>query len=127
MLAGGFKKRVQKEGLKEVADVVVGTPGRLAELLEEGALSLEHCRAIVLDEVDVLVGGAGMFDEQAWTPASTAFRCTASAFLDSEPRCCHSVLPCAVAVGKHAGVCCGKQHGLLWVVTAGGYAGGAVS
>lgn len=37
-------------------DVLVGTPGRLAELLTDGCLRLDFCRAAVCDEVDVLLG-----------------------------------------------------------------------
>ena len=37
-------------------DVVVGTPGRINELMMKGALRLQHCRALVLDEVDILLG-----------------------------------------------------------------------
>ena len=39
-------------------DVLVGTPGRLAELLTDGCLRLDFCRAAVCDEVDVLLGEA---------------------------------------------------------------------
>ena len=38
-------------------DVVVGTPGRINELMAKGALRLDQCRAVVLDEVDILLGG----------------------------------------------------------------------
>ncbi len=38
-------------------DVVVGTPGRINELMTKGALRLDQCRALVLDEVDILLGG----------------------------------------------------------------------
>ena len=38
-------------------DVVVGTPGRINELMTKGALRLDQCRAVVLDEVDILLGG----------------------------------------------------------------------
>ena len=37
-------------------DVVVATPGRIQELLARDSLRLDRCKAIVLDEVDVLLG-----------------------------------------------------------------------
>ena len=40
-------------------DLLVATPGRLVEHLQEGHLSLDRCRALVLDEVDVLLGAGG--------------------------------------------------------------------
>ena len=37
--------------VQEGIDVLVATPGRISTLLEDGALSLADCRAVVLDEV----------------------------------------------------------------------------
>jgi ATP-dependent RNA helicase DDX18/HAS1 len=48
----GLKSQVKL--LEEGIDVLVATPGRVSTLLEEGSLSLEGCKSIVLDEVDVL-------------------------------------------------------------------------
>ena len=61
---GGRPMRTQKEALEQGVDVLVGTPGRLAELLNSGALKLDNCASLVCDEVDVLLGGASMFAEQ---------------------------------------------------------------
>lgn len=63
-VTGGRPIRTQREALEGGVDVVVGTPGRLAELLTSGSLSLERCAAIVYDEVDVLLGYSSMFAEQ---------------------------------------------------------------
>lgn len=38
---------------------MVATPGRLASLMGDGSLRLGACKALVLDEVDVLLGGCG--------------------------------------------------------------------
>jgi hypothetical protein len=38
--------------------VVVGTPGRLAELLRGGALQLHRCPLLIMDEADQLLGAA---------------------------------------------------------------------
>ncbi|PSC73217.1 DEAD-box ATP-dependent RNA helicase 50 isoform A [Micractinium conductrix] len=61
---GGRPARTQREALEGGVDVAVGTPGRLAELLREGALRLDFCRAVVCDEVDVLLGEDFSFAEQ---------------------------------------------------------------
>lgn len=53
---GGRPLRTQREALEAGLDVVVGTPGRLAELLQDGCLQLTFCKAVVVDEVDVLLG-----------------------------------------------------------------------
>ena len=47
---------MQAEQLASGLDLVVATPGRLVEHLEAGNLNLSACKAVVLDEVDVLLG-----------------------------------------------------------------------
>ncbi|MFN7520644.1 MAG: helicase-related protein, partial [Lysobacteraceae bacterium] len=51
-LCGGIPLRPQLASLEVAPDVVVGTPGRLLELIAENALSLEHVATFVLDEAD---------------------------------------------------------------------------
>ncbi|CAM9184314.1 unnamed protein product [Scytosiphon promiscuus] len=46
--------KTQAKLLEEGVDVLVATPGRVATLLEAEVLNLEDCRAVILDEVDVL-------------------------------------------------------------------------
>jgi ATP-dependent RNA helicase DDX18/HAS1 len=67
-LTGGFKWRTQKEALDEGVDVVVATPGRLGEHIKAGNLRLDQCRAIVLDEVDILLGDTFAFAQQVRLP-----------------------------------------------------------
>ena len=54
-------------------DLVVATPGRLAEHLAAGTLTLSRCRSVVLDETDVLLGDAGAFREQARCSHASAY------------------------------------------------------
>lgn len=49
---GGVPKQQQKADLRAGADVVVATPGRLLDLIEEGALNLSEIKVVVLDEAD---------------------------------------------------------------------------
>eukprot|EP01026_Neomeris_dumetosa_P078145 TRINITY_DN8440_c0_g2_i2.p1 TRINITY_DN8440_c0_g2~~TRINITY_DN8440_c0_g2_i2.p1 ORF type:complete len:519 (+),score=62.43 TRINITY_DN8440_c0_g2_i2:215-1771(+) len=53
-LTGGHVRRSQIKFLKDGIDLVVCTPGRLIELIESKHVKLDFCRAIVLDEIDVL-------------------------------------------------------------------------
>ncbi|MFO0937628.1 MAG: DEAD/DEAH box helicase [Gemmataceae bacterium] len=46
----GFQK--QLDGLSRGCDLVVGTPGRMLDLLRRGSLSFDHVRYVVLDEAD---------------------------------------------------------------------------
>jgi ATP-dependent RNA helicase DDX18/HAS1 len=74
-VTGGKNPRTQGEMLKSGVDVLIGTPGRVQYLLEEGKVLLGGMQALVLDEVDVMflddsfdlsvIGGAA--------PAATQF------------------------------------------------------
>nr|CAG4638346.1 EOG090X03NS [Cyclestheria hislopi] len=56
MLAcGGVPVRDQIADLERGVDIVVGTPGRLEELVKSENLLLSHCRFLVLDEADGLL------------------------------------------------------------------------
>lgn len=52
---GGASYNIQFKGLKEGADVVVGTPGRIQDHLERGTLNLENVRFCILDEADEML------------------------------------------------------------------------
>lgn len=54
-ITGGAQIEKQIEDLKLGAYVVVGTPGRLVDLVERNALNLKHARVLVLDEADELL------------------------------------------------------------------------
>ncbi|XP_057764178.1 DEAD-box ATP-dependent RNA helicase 47A [Salvia miltiorrhiza] len=55
-LVGGANKSRQEEALKKNKPViVVGTPGRIAEISASGKLQTHSCRYLVLDEVDELL------------------------------------------------------------------------
>lgn len=49
---GGTSILPQVEKLRKGADIVVGTPGRIIDLSNRGALTLTHARWVVLDEAD---------------------------------------------------------------------------
>jgi len=49
---GGAPKGPQYAALRRGAQVVVATPGRLKDLMQEGAVSLRRCSFLVLDEAD---------------------------------------------------------------------------
>jgi len=54
-LIGGANIRHQIERLKKKPPIVVGTPGRLAELISSGKLKAQQARMVVIDEVDQLL------------------------------------------------------------------------
>ena len=55
LLIGGTATTRQIEKLKSKPQVVVGSPGRMVELIERGKLKTTHLRAIVMDEADRLL------------------------------------------------------------------------
>ncbi len=52
---GGTKVVKDLEVLKKPVDVIVGTPGRIRDLIERGALETQGIRYFVLDEVDLML------------------------------------------------------------------------
>ena len=54
-LIGGANSARQIEKLKKKPTIVVGTPGRLNELIRQGKLKLKEIETVVLDECDQLL------------------------------------------------------------------------
>ena len=52
LVHGGVGYGKQRDALKHGLDILVATPGRLLDLLEQRALSLKEIKILVLDEVD---------------------------------------------------------------------------
>ncbi|WP_194948500.1 DEAD/DEAH box helicase [Actinomyces trachealis] len=52
---GGRAYEPQIEALEKGAEVIVGTPGRLIDLMDRGVLSLDHVTTVVLDEADEML------------------------------------------------------------------------
>ncbi|MFC1994028.1 DEAD/DEAH box helicase, partial [Chloroflexota bacterium] len=52
---GGQPYSQQINRLKQGVDIVVGTPGRLLDLIEKGVLDLSHVRTVVIDEADEML------------------------------------------------------------------------
>ena len=55
MVVGGLSMHAQKKKLERGTDILVATPGRLIDLLEQKALSLADTRYLVLDEADQML------------------------------------------------------------------------
>ncbi|MCX2723625.1 DEAD/DEAH box helicase [Roseibium salinum] len=52
---GGMDPRTERRTLERGVHIVVGTPGRLRDHIERGALDLSELRAVVLDEADEML------------------------------------------------------------------------
>lgn len=52
VIFGGVNQHAQVQALKKGPDILVATPGRLLDLIQQGYVSLKHIRFFVLDEAD---------------------------------------------------------------------------
>ncbi len=52
IITGGFKLNVQIDVLTRACDILIATPGRLAKLIEEDAVTLSYVEMVIIDEAD---------------------------------------------------------------------------
>ncbi len=52
---GGASINIQMQSLHRGSNIVIGTPGRILDLIERGALHLDKIRHLVLDEADLML------------------------------------------------------------------------
>jgi ATP-dependent RNA helicase DeaD len=52
---GGMDMRTERRALSQGAHIVVGTPGRLRDHIDRGALKLETIKTVILDEADEML------------------------------------------------------------------------
>lgn len=55
LVIGGVDERKQKKAIEEDARIIVGTPGRLKDLMQKKIISLKKCKYFVLDEADEML------------------------------------------------------------------------
>ncbi|MCR5536775.1 MAG: DEAD/DEAH box helicase [Succinivibrio sp.] len=67
---GGASYETQNRALKHGAQVVVGTPGRLIDLIERGTLQLGEVQYLVIDEADEMLH-MGFIDDVDWILSNT--------------------------------------------------------
>jgi ATP-dependent RNA helicase DeaD len=70
MVYGGASINVQISILSGGVDIVIGTPGRLKDLVERGALRLENVSTLVLDEADMMLD-MGFIEDIEWIMSKT--------------------------------------------------------
>ena len=88
LLIGGTATDRQIEKLKAKPHVVVGSPGRIVELIERGKLKTPHIRSIVIDEADRLLHDESLERIQKIVSAAPPARqlIFASATIESQTR-----------------------------------------
>ncbi len=62
---GGVSYDPQLRGLREGHEIVVGTPGRVRDLIERGDFDASACGTVVLDEADRMLD-MGFIDDVSW-------------------------------------------------------------
>ena len=73
---GGQSYGLQIPALRRGVDIVVGTPGRIMDLMEREELHLEGIRTVVLDEADEMLGMGFIEDIETILAATPAERQT---------------------------------------------------
>ncbi|MBN2176621.1 MAG: DEAD/DEAH box helicase [Demequinaceae bacterium] len=73
---GGRAYEPQVEALIRGVEVVVGTPGRMIDLMKQGKLDLRHARTVVLDEADEMLDLGFLPDVERLLGATPAARHT---------------------------------------------------
>ena len=88
LLIGGTATDRQIDKLKAKPHVVVGSPGRIVELIERGKLKMAHIRAVVIDEADRLLNDESLNWIQKIVSAAAPARqlIFASATIDQQTR-----------------------------------------
>lgn len=87
LVIGGSASKQLAAALERGVNIVVGTPGRLADLVASGAVSLAECRYFVLDEADSLIkegGRRGIMDMFRKIPRDIAQVVVSSATLHTD-------------------------------------------
>ena len=86
LLIGGTSTQRQIDKLKKKPHLVVGSPGRIAELIGKGKLKAQHIRSIVIDEADRLLGEASLLAIRAIIQAAPRTRQLIFASATMEPQ-----------------------------------------
>ena len=74
LLIGGTSTERQIDKLKKKPQLVVGSPGRIAELIGKGKLKAQHVRSIVIDEADRLLSEESLLAVRAIIQAAPRTR-----------------------------------------------------
>ncbi|MBC7399194.1 MAG: DEAD/DEAH box helicase [Mucilaginibacter sp.] len=62
VIYGGVSQNPQTEALRRGIDILVATPGRLLDLMQQRFVNLEHIKMLVLDEADRMLD-MGFYDD----------------------------------------------------------------
>lgn len=81
---GGGGYRDQLKALKNGAQVIVGTPGRVMDHMERGSLRMDELRCLVLDEADEMLR-MGFIDDVRWVLERTPDACQLALFSATMP------------------------------------------
>lgn len=65
LLVGGLDRERMKKQLQNTPDIIIGTPGRILDMIKENAVSIYTAKAFVIDEADLMLdlGFLGELDQ----------------------------------------------------------------
>ena len=70
---GGVPQKPQEENLKQRVDILVATPGRLLDLIDQRIVNIEHIKIFILDEADRMLD-MGFINDVKKIIAKTPFK-----------------------------------------------------
>ena len=76
VVIGGASQRAQAQALKNGVDILVATPGRLKDMMQQSQVDLSHVRHLVLDEADRMLDMGFIKDVRALVSCIPAERQT---------------------------------------------------
>jgi len=91
LLIGGTAMQRQLDKLKKRPQLVVGSPGRILELIAMGKLKVHTIRAVVIDEADRLLGGDSLDDVSKIIRAAPGNRQLIFVSATERPECARAV------------------------------------
>src|SRR5699024_4179794 len=55
LIVGGLDRNRMMKQLAQTPHIVIGTPGRMLDMVKEGVLSIYHANSFVIDEADLML------------------------------------------------------------------------
>ena len=103
---GGSSKVNQRVAMRHGTQVIVATPGRLIDFLQEGAIRLDRVQMVILDEADRMLE-MGFIDDVKFILSRMPKQVQTALFSATIPSAIHEIIrtyllnPCYIRLGNH--------------------------
>jgi superfamily II DNA/RNA helicase len=100
VLAPTHELAIQLEKLKKKPQIVIGSPGRVRELIQAGKLKMQAVRAVVLDEADRMLTSERLADVRQIVESAPKERCVIFVSATEHADCAEAISALAPAVQR---------------------------